>query len=138
MEKEECARPQQPDGISNIRSWNVRNAGQSDPTEREEGGEERQVRRDTKRREMRKSGAAKESGVNTARLCECKDTESLFVEGVARYGTNNFIQLEVVAAIVELCVCVARGLVLNVLLPDFIQTNPAEERVCSLCGGGGW
>lgn len=27
------------------------------------------------------------------------------MEGVARYGTNNFIQLEVVAAIVELCVC---------------------------------
>lgn len=33
--------PQQPDGISNIRSWNVKNAGQSDPTKRDEMGRER-------------------------------------------------------------------------------------------------
>lgn len=58
----DCASPQQPDGISNIRSWNVRNAGQSDLTERE-GGEDRRVRKDEKRRaDMRKSGTAKESG----------------------------------------------------------------------------
>ena len=35
MEKKECVSPQQPDGISSIHSWNVRNAGQSDLTERE-------------------------------------------------------------------------------------------------------
>lgn len=35
------ARPPQPDGISNIHSWNVRNAGQSDLTERRWGGRER-------------------------------------------------------------------------------------------------
>lgn len=45
------ASPQQLDGISNICSWNAKNAGQSDPTEEEqdeeeEGGEQRQVRKD--------------------------------------------------------------------------------------------
>lgn len=44
-----CASPQQPDGISSIHSWNVRNAGQSDLTKRE-GGEDRRVRKDKKRR----------------------------------------------------------------------------------------
>lgn len=39
------ASPQQLDGISNIRSWNARNAGQSDLTEKE-GGEDRRVRKD--------------------------------------------------------------------------------------------
>lgn len=43
--RRECASPQQLDGISNIRSWNVRNAGQSDLTEKE-GGEDRRVRKD--------------------------------------------------------------------------------------------
>lgn len=33
--------PQQLDGISNIRSWNARNAGQSDPTKEEEQEEEK-------------------------------------------------------------------------------------------------
>ncbi len=49
-EKEECASPQQLDGISNIRSRNVRNAGQSDLTEKE-GGEDRRVRKDKKKEE---------------------------------------------------------------------------------------
>lgn len=59
------ASPQQLDGISNIRSWNARNAGQSDLTEKE-GGEDRQVRKDpTKKGEeeeedMIMSGKAKE------------------------------------------------------------------------------
>lgn len=47
------ASPQQLDGISNIRSWNVRNAGQSDLTEKE-GGEDRRVREDTKKRKNKK------------------------------------------------------------------------------------
>lgn len=34
--------PQQLDGISNIRSWNARNVGQSDLTEKE-GGEDRRA-----------------------------------------------------------------------------------------------
>lgn len=63
--RRDCASPQQLDGISNIRSWNVRNAGQSDLTEKE-GGEDRQVRKDIKRKrrrgDMGKSGTAKESG----------------------------------------------------------------------------
>lgn len=51
MEKEECARPQQPDGISNIRSWNVRNAGQSDPTERERRVERKDKSGETQKEE---------------------------------------------------------------------------------------
>lgn len=43
--RRESASPQQLDGISNIRSRNVRNAGQSDLTEKE-GGEDRRVRKD--------------------------------------------------------------------------------------------
>lgn len=44
MEKKESfffVSPQQLDGISNIRSWNARNAGQSDPTKEEEQEEEK-------------------------------------------------------------------------------------------------
>lgn len=66
--RRDCASPQQLDGISNIRSWNVRNAGQSDLTEKE-GGEDRQVRKDIKKKrrrkrrgDMGKSGTAKELG----------------------------------------------------------------------------
>lgn len=50
MEKKECASPQQLDGISNIRSRNVRNAGQSDLTEKE-GGEDRRIRKGKKEEE---------------------------------------------------------------------------------------
>lgn len=38
---------------------------------------------------MGKSGTAEKSGINTGAYCEHKNTESLFVQGVARYGTNN-------------------------------------------------
>lgn len=48
------ASPQQLDGISNIRSWNARNAGQSDLTEKE-GGEDRQGRNQTKKKGKKKS-----------------------------------------------------------------------------------
>lgn len=90
---EETASPQQPDGISNIRSWNVRNAGQSDLTEGE-GGEDRRVRKDKKKKKKkwryRKEWHSRRAGrLNTGWLCEHKNTESLFVEGVARDGTNN-------------------------------------------------
>lgn len=70
MEKE-CVSPQQPDGISSIHSWNVRNAGQSDLTERE-GGEDRQVRKDKKRRhDIGKVWHSKESG---AQQCQSLST----------------------------------------------------------------
>lgn len=45
--------------------------------------------RTKKRGDMGKSGTAEESGTNTGSYCEHKNTESLFVQGVARYGTNN-------------------------------------------------
>lgn len=83
MEKKECVSPQQPDGISSIHSWNVRNAGQSDLTERE-GGEDRQFRKGKKRRsDIRESVAQLRSwGLNSACHCGHKAIELLFVEGV--------------------------------------------------------
>lgn len=88
---EETVSPQQPDGISNIRSWNVRNAGQSDLTERETERVERTDKsgKTQKEEELWERVAQQQSrGLNTARHCEHKDTESLFMEGMARYGTN--------------------------------------------------
>lgn len=87
MEKEECASPQQLDGISNIRRRNVRNAGQSDLTKKE-GGEDRRVRKDKKKKKERYEREwhrKRVGGLNTARHCEREDTES--VCGGA--GTNN-------------------------------------------------
>lgn len=74
--------PQQPDGISNIRSWNVRNAGQSDLTKRgrKEGERGRRAEGRTDRSEKEKeeitgtSGTVEESlkeseGLHSGRLC---------------------------------------------------------------------
>lgn len=89
--------PQQPDGISNICSRNVRNAGQSDVTERERVERIGTSGKTKKGGDMGKSGTAEESGINTGSYCEHKNTESLFVQGVARYGTNNLFSFSLSA-----------------------------------------
>lgn len=140
--KEGCASPQQLDGISNIRSWNVRNAGQSDLTEKE-GGEDRRVRKDqktkqnkTKRRgrDRGKSGTVKESTlaiiVNIKSPCLWTDWHAMeqISNSVSVGGCGSHSQ----PLRLSVALCVAQGLVPYVL-PDFIQTNTGQA-----CGGGGW
>lgn len=61
MERD-CVSPQQPDGIFNIHSWNVRNAGLSDLTEGEkaERTDKPGETHKTKRRDEGKCGTATE------------------------------------------------------------------------------
>lgn len=75
------ASPQQLGGISNVRSWNVRNAGQSDLSEKE-GWRGRMSREPEleKRGMMGKSVASLK--LNTAGHCECGDTTLVLVEGL--------------------------------------------------------
>lgn len=111
----ETVSPQQPDGISNIRSWNAGNAGQSD---RERGW------KDIKRRrgDMGKGGTAKESEgstlavfVNVKIQSHCLRREWHAMEQITNSATawgcgsyNQQLRPSVV-------LWVARGLVLHVL-----------------------
>lgn len=104
--------PQQPDGISNIRSWNVRNAGQSDLTKRERVERTDKSVKTQKEEESRESRVLKEiwqrvaqqksQGLNTACHCEHKDKgHCLWKEWPAMEQETYSLEVEVVAAIVD-------------------------------------
>ena len=72
----------------------MRNAGQSDLTERKRERVERtdesgEPKRSRSRGDMGKSGTAEDWVLNTGRLCECETTDSLFVKRVLEQITDS-------------------------------------------------